>query len=240
MGKKKLPREESVLFKRFRLNLERVIREDVAAERKMAENGHICIDPDVMEKIALKDAAKSALKDAERLVSHIKSEYKECLNYKKGIPGWMYSNKGIREMMNKKKLFIPILNYVKNHYLKQNDSREVQNNYGIKDYIHVFEKGKRAGEEIKADYVIVQLNYEEMIDSISSEGYQISIPSVRKYLKAFCDIGILKNLGKRGSNGQNIYASGWWLHYGSSDKRRVFFLKETNNFKTKLREFELE
>jgi hypothetical protein len=60
-------------------------------------------------------------------------------------------------------------------------------------------------------------------------------------MKAFCDSGILKKLGKSGPRGQNIYAVGFWSVYGKEGEkggtRRNYFLKDTKGIREALKKF---
>jgi hypothetical protein len=69
----------------------------------------------------------------------------------------------------------------------------------------------------------------------------LSRSSIQKYMKAFCDSGILKKLGKFGPRGKNIYAVGFWSVYGEEGEgggtRRNYFLKNTKEVRESLKKF---
>jgi hypothetical protein len=237
--------EESKLFTRFRLNLERIINESIKeakADYHLGPTpGNIVGDIEIDIKRAKKNAAKCALKDAEQLVAYINREYKKELNIKLGWPTkWMLRDKRLMKNLDRYPCFFPVLRYLINHSYKQfTDSQELADKVGFGKHKHILKSGDQKGEEKEYHYVLVQVDKERLINSLGKDRIQISKSYIQKYIKAFDDIGILKKLGKHGSHGNNLYAIGYWRTYKGNSMKREWFLSETKEFKERLRNFNL-
>lgn len=96
--------------------------------------------------------------------------------------------------------------------------------------------GKHEG---KREYVLFIPDHLDMQNSLN-----LSPSSIQKYLKAFCDIGILKKMGKSSSKGTNVYTVGFWSVYGEEGERggtrRNYFLKNTKEVRDVLTKFKVK
>lgn len=142
--------------------------------------------------------------------------------------GWMEDDKkGIKVMMEKRKHFIPLMNYLCECQLGPQESDELMERRGIEPY--------EAGEnKVRRTYILIHnLDFEIM-------GKQLDLKPdpLRKHLQEMERMGILKKFGKDGPRGQLIYALGYWLPVPNRPfPTPVYFLKDTPQMKKALRDF---
>lgn len=109
----------------------------------------------------------------------------------------------------------------------------------FKDLVFIPRKKGWGQHEKNREYVLFFPDQIDMQNSLN-----LSKSSIQKYLKAFCDCGILKNMGKYGHRGMNIYAVGFWSVYGKEGEgggaRRNYFLKNTRETREALRKFRVK
>lgn len=123
----------------------------------------------------------------------------------------MSKHKGITQNLDKKKLFIPILQYITDHafYRKEDTTKE----FGY--YVH-----ENGGKYL---HVVTKVNTAKIADHIGA-----SKDTVKKYIGAMKRVGFIKPLT------YPYYALGYW---SNSHWNQIFFLKETQENKNKLINF---
>jgi hypothetical protein len=131
-------------------------------------------------------------------------------------PSWAIRDKRIREMRRKFR-FDDF-----NNYLRSQATSAVS-----------YKLGKILPKELNKNYVLIQIDAEK-----AAEKLDMSKWTFYKYREAFLKIGIIKDLGRWGEKENNhIMAIGNWQTYPT--KRKLWFLKETPEWKEKLRNFSL-
>lgn len=142
--------------------------------------------------------------------------------------GWMEDDKkGIKVMMEKRKHFIPLMNYLCECQLGPQESAELMERRGIEPY--------RVGKnKVRRTYILIHnLDFVKMGNAL-----ELKPDPLRKHLQEMERIGILKKFGKDGPRGQLIYALGYWLPVPNSPiSRPVYFLKDTDDMRKALRDF---
>jgi hypothetical protein len=92
-----------------------------------------------------------------------------------------------------------------------------------KKYESISKSGAKEGKQVKYDYSIILVNkefYQKIRDEIG-----LGTSAIQKYLKAFCDIGILLKLGKAGKdNREMLYADGYYVKWEDGKNRKIRFL----------------
>ena len=129
--------------------------------------------------------------------------------------GWMMKNKAIRENLTTKRHLVPILNYITDHALHRTE--DVNTKKKIDRYI-------KDGKEYR--YIATKINTEKIADSIGA-----SKSTVKKYIQVLKNGDIIKPLAPFT---RSWYAIGYW-----NNRNRVFFLKNTPEFRQFLAEFHL-
>lgn len=124
--------------------------------------------------------------------------------------GWMQEHKGINQNLEKKKLFIPILQYLTDHAFNRTDN--TIKSFGL--YRH--ENGK------EYQYLVVKVNTERIADDVGA-----SKDTVKKIIGAMKRDGFVLRLAN------TYYAIGYW----GSHRNRLFFIKNTKEIRDKLASF---
>jgi hypothetical protein len=171
------------------------------------------------------DHIKALDKIVNEIRVYIKTEFKRELSLRstRGLPKWITKNQSIMNAIDKTR-FKDVWVHIQKHTMPLQRSR-------------VLAKEKRLGKhKEKREYVLFIPDKIDMKNSLN-----LSESSIQKYLKAFCDSGILKKLGKSGARGKNIYAVGFWSVYGEEGEgggtRKNYFLKNTKEVRESLKKF---
>jgi len=185
-------------------------------------------DMDYEEPWEISPTVKSLDKIVNEIRAYIKTEFKRELSIKstRALPKWITNNQSIMRAIDKTR-FDDVWLHIQKHTMPLQKSR-------------VLAKGKRLGKhKEKQEYVLFSPDQIDMENSLN-----LSKSSVQKYLKAFCETGILKKLGKFGDRGKNIYAVGFWSVYGEEGEkggtRRNYFLKNTKEVREALKKFKVK
>jgi hypothetical protein len=182
-------------------------------------------DMDCQEPSEISPTVKYLDKIVNEIRAYIKTEFKRELSLRstRGFPKWLTKNQSIMNAISKTR-FKDVWVHIQKHTMPLQRSR-------------VLAKGKRLGKhKEKREYVLFIPDQIDMENSLN-----LSRSSIQKYMKAFCDSGILKKLGKSGPRGKNIYAVGFWSVYGEEGEkggtRRNYFLKNTKEVRESLKKF---
>jgi len=127
--------------------------------------------------------------------------------------------------LKKNRWFFPLMNYLCESRLDPTRSRKVANHIGVGGY--------NVDGKVR-DYVILQRpNRKKIADKVG-----MSQTVLKRYLKELVHWGILKDLGKYGSNQPKVYAIGYYQSFNLGVKP-IWFLKESPEMKKALREFDI-
>ncbi len=138
-------------------------------------------------------------------------EHAPITKEKKWPTQWMLNHKGITQNLNKKKLFIPILQCITDSAFHR--TADTTKEFGY--YLH----------ENRNEYlhIVTKINTAKIADHIGA-----SSDTVKKYIGAMKRAEFIKPLTNP------YYALGYW---GSPHRNKIFFLKETRENKNKLVNF---
>jgi hypothetical protein len=185
-------------------------------------------DMDYEEPWEISPTVKNLDKIVNEIRAYIKTEFKRELSLKstRTLPKWITKNQSIMNAIDKTR-FEDVWLYIQKHTMSFQRSR-------------VLAKEKRLGKhKEKREYVLFIPDKIDMENSLN-----LSESSIQKYMKVFCDSGILKKLGKFSSRGKNIYAVGFWSAYGEEGEKRGtkrnYFLKNTKEVRESLKKFRVK
>jgi len=142
-------------------------------------------------------------------------KYAPITKEKKWPAKWMLNHKGIMGNLEKKKLFIPILQYITDHALFRGDSIPKKD---IGSYHH--EDGK------EYQYVLTKINKNKIAEEL-----EVSPDTIKRYVGAMKRNGFIKPVVNP------YYAIGYW---NQTHKSKVYFLKNTPDNKRKLINFSIK
>ena len=185
-------------------------------------------DMDCQEPWEISPTVKYLDKIVNEIRAYIKTEFKRELSIKstRALPKWITKNQSIMNAISKTR-FDDVWLYIQKHTMPLQRSR-------------VLAKEKRLGQhKEKREYVLFIPDKIDMKNSLN-----LSESSIQKYMKAFCDSGILKKLGKFGSRSKHIYVFGFWSAYGEEGEKRGtkrnYFLKNTKEVRESLKKFRVK
>lgn len=128
-----------------------------------------------------------------------------------------------------------VLNYIDKNSMHIKDPKLKELAKGNK-YDRFVKTGSKKGTKESTDYSVFLVN--KAFYNEAESDLELKQISVQKYLKAFCDIGVLKKLGRTGAgNREMLYADGYVIGWKTDRKRKVRFLKES--MKMGLQQFKL-
>ncbi len=144
---------------------------------------------------------------------------------------WQLNNKGVKKAFDRAERMADMRNYC----WDKTRSREGTINLADKvkkgcAYIEVEVKsGKDKGKIKRRELVLFEADPEK-----DAKDLGMSVSTYRQYLKAMDEAGIIRKVGRIGSQGHNVYAIGYWTEHG-----RQPFVTNTKEWKQKLADFKV-
>jgi hypothetical protein len=231
---KDYPHLLSSLTRTFQECKEKIIKSDYVPSLQTSDT--FTKDPWYSLKI---QEAKGCLAAAKELVNLIKVTYKDLLfaRNKRPVPNWITNQKAIEKALKKTK-FADVYGYITEKTLSYNKAIEFAKEHNIENFKKTGKNGEQIGAADGYMHVFFSPDYPDMQNELD-----LSEKSIQKYLKRFCEIGILVKLRKTDARGNNIYSAGYHALYkndeGKIQTRRILFLKNTPEMKEALRNFNL-
>ncbi|RQW88572.1 MAG: winged helix-turn-helix transcriptional regulator [Geobacter sp.] len=135
---------------------------------------------------------------------------------------WMTNDKGMRAMLNRYEHFSAILNIMwrKRKHIDYQGSLNLREKLGLGERADAGMIVDANGKERYCALLPADLTHEDIAKELGK-----SAQLVQKYLKAMCDIGVIKRFHQKGRNPFTVYSIGYWVEW--ENKQRVMpFLQQ--------------
>ncbi len=154
----------------------------------------------------LKDLHNELGEYCKQLEATIQTEFGKVKKEEYWPRAWMVNDKSICAMLNEYPYFVPILNILwkRSKHLDSKESLDRKERYGINDRgMHRDMKGK-----LQHCALLPEFTYDQVARELGK-----SAQLVQKYLKAMCDIGILRMFHQKGRHPFTVYSIGYWSEW---------------------------